>query len=155
VRDLVSRYGVESFDLVISTELVEHVRDWRDAFWNMKSVLRPGGAIIVTTRSPGFAVHAYPFDFWRYTREDMHAIFADFERLELGDDRIAPGVFAIARKPTDWQPADLRGHPLYAVATRSRIVALSWNRELAFRASHFAHTAYRRLLPKKTPTTIK
>src|SRR3990172_4472394 len=42
------------FDLLISTEMLEHVIDWKTAISNMKRVLCPGGKVILTTRSPGF-----------------------------------------------------------------------------------------------------
>ena len=64
VRHLVDRFGNESFDVVVSTELLEHVRDWKGAITNMKRVLRPGGILIVTTRSLGFPLHGYPWDYW-------------------------------------------------------------------------------------------
>ena len=42
---LVDHFGEESFDIVISTELLEHVRDWKLVVNNMKRVLRRRGYI--------------------------------------------------------------------------------------------------------------
>jgi len=42
---LVQYFGERSFDIVISTELLEHVRDWRAVINNMKAVLRESGYI--------------------------------------------------------------------------------------------------------------
>ncbi len=42
---LLDHFCSESFDVVISTELLEHVMDWRLVINNMKSVLRPNGYI--------------------------------------------------------------------------------------------------------------
>jgi len=42
---LVEYFGPESFDVVISTELLEHVQNWRLAINNMKSVLKRDGYI--------------------------------------------------------------------------------------------------------------
>ena len=69
---------------------------------NLKGVLRPGGVLLVTTRSIGFPYHGYPHDFWRYEPEDMRAIFADFEIDTIERDTDAPGVFVLARKPTSY-----------------------------------------------------
>ena len=108
-------FGPESFDVVISTELLEHVKDWRVVINNMKNVLKRGGYIYITTRSKGFPYHGYPYDFWRYEIEDMKEIFGDFEIISLKKDSQAPGVFLKARKPESWMPANLDNIALYSV----------------------------------------
>lgn len=107
-EDIVKYFGPESFDVVIATELLEHVKDWRIVINNMKQVLKVGGYIYITTRSRGFPYHAYPYDYWRYEIEDMKAIFSDFDIMFLDKDREAPGVFLKARKPESWTPCQLK-----------------------------------------------
>ena len=48
-EELVEYFGPESFDVVIATELLEHVRDWRLVINNMKQILKPGGYIYHNT----------------------------------------------------------------------------------------------------------
>lgn len=155
VKDLSGRYGKESFDVVVSTELVEHVRDWRSAFSNMKHVLRTGGTLLVTTRSPGFKVHGYPHDFWRYTPEDMRVILGDFEDVTIADDRVAPGVFVRGKKPRDWQSADLDDVLLHSVITRSQRHDVSDIQVASFRVLYIAHQTYRRVLPEALRAWLK
>jgi SAM-dependent methyltransferase len=98
-RQLVETFGRESFDVVITTEMVEHVRDWRTVVSNLKGVLRPGGHLLVTTRSAGFPYHGWPYDFWRYEREDMERIFGDLDLLAVEPDTASPGIFVFGRRP--------------------------------------------------------
>ena len=42
---LVEYFGPESFDIVITTELLEHVQNWRLVVSNLKDVLKHGGYI--------------------------------------------------------------------------------------------------------------
>ena len=98
VYELTERFGKDHFDLVINTELLEHVEDWKKAIDQMKAVTKVGGLLIMTTRSRGFPYHGYPYDFWRYSYEDMQKIFSDSEILFLEKDPIEPGVFIKARK---------------------------------------------------------
>lgn len=156
--DLVRRFGSSSFDVVITTEMVEHVRDWQTVFSNLKQVVRPGGLLLVTTRSIGFHYHGWPFDFWRYEPEDMRAIFADFEILKLERDPEAPGVFMLARKPADWTEnapsvalfSIVTGHRQLGISTvevmRFRIAmrARSEARSAAYRARRGARKQFRR-----------
>jgi SAM-dependent methyltransferase len=121
---LVSRYGREAFDVVITTEMVEHTRDWQTVVTNLKGVLRPGGLLLLTTRSPGFKYHAYPYDFWRYEPADLRTIFADLEILTIEEDSDAPGVFMLARRPESFveQRPDVQ---LFSIITGRREAAVS------------------------------
>ena len=103
--ELVETFGTGSFDVVISTEMLEHVVEWKPIIVELVNVLAPGGLLVLTTRSVGFPYHPYPVDTWRYTVEAMQQILvaAGLVMRDLVSDGQAPGVFAIARKPFDWQ----------------------------------------------------
>jgi SAM-dependent methyltransferase len=112
---LVEKFGDNAFDIVISTEMIEHVFDWKIVIDNLKKILKPNGTIFLTTRSFGFQYHGYPFDFWRYEPEDMKFIFKDFEIEYLHYDDETYGVLLKAKKPIAWQPIELK-YNLYSIA---------------------------------------
>jgi len=119
VHDLCARFGPGRFDLVVATELMEHVDDWRNAVRQLKEVTREGGALILTTRSRGFPYHGYPYDFWRFEPEDGRRIFADWDIDLLEADPAAPGIFLKARK-AGRPEADLAGIALYSILCGTR-----------------------------------
>lgn len=122
---MVAELGAESFDVVVATEIIEHVRDWRAVISNLKNVCRPGGVMLITTPSIGFPFHAYPHDFWRYEPSDMEHIFEDctIERLEKNPYGV--GVCVKVRKPQPFQEKDLSDYALYSVVVRQRVRDLS------------------------------
>ena len=119
-EEILSKFGDEAFDAVISTEMIEHVENWRQAIDNMKSVLKAEGSIFITTRSKGFKMHGYPHDFWRFEIDDMKRIFSDFMIENLMPDPQFPGIFLRARKPQSWQRRSLEGVRLYSVILGKR-----------------------------------
>lgn len=100
------------YDVVISTEMLEHAADWQAAMRGMIDVLAPGGVLVLTTRSEGFPLHGYPDDHWRFSVEAMGAIVKaaglDVERLEADPLPGHPGVFVRARKPQGWAWPDVQ-----------------------------------------------
>jgi SAM-dependent methyltransferase len=120
---LIERFGTASVDVLISTELLEHVPDWRAVIRNVKGVVKPGGTLLITTRSKGFHYHGYPYDFWRYEISDFEFLFADLDIMALERDPVAPGVFLKARKPEAIrQEVDTRAYALYSIVVNRRAV---------------------------------
>ena len=117
---LVERFGAEAFDVVVSTEMIEHVPEWRPVVSNLKAVLRRGGVLLVTTRSKGFPYHGFPEDYWRYEQSDLRKIFADFDIESLESDPIEPGVYLKARKPKRFREKRLGRVKLYSIVHDER-----------------------------------
>jgi SAM-dependent methyltransferase len=115
VAELATEFASDPFEVVVSTEMLEHVRDWKVAILNLKRVVAPGGLLVVTTRSFGFPYHSFPGDFWRFELHDMRWIFRDFEVLSLVPDPEYHGVFLKCRKPTEFREADISAWRLFSV----------------------------------------
>jgi SAM-dependent methyltransferase len=129
------RFGAGEFDLVISTETLEHVRDWRAVIANLKQVLKPGGILLITTRSKGFPYHGWPHDYWRYELEDMKAIFGEMEIRVLEPDLEFPGVFLKAVK-LDSVGLDLREYRLFSMVKQRRTESISERDEWLFKIAY-------------------
>lgn len=54
------------YDMILATEVFEHVLDWGQAFRNLSRLLGPEGEILITCPFL-FPIHETPFDFWRPT----------------------------------------------------------------------------------------
>ena len=89
------------FDLVVSAEMLEHTPHPWLAVEGMVQVLRPGGRLILTTRSAGFGRHDYPADYWRFSPEALRILFEDvgLVDVEVEEDPDQPGAFATGIRP--------------------------------------------------------
>ncbi len=47
-----TRLPVATFDLILCTEVMEHIEDWRAALASMARLLRPGGALVLSMPQP-------------------------------------------------------------------------------------------------------
>lgn len=89
-----------SFDVVVSTEMLEH----DSAFWlslaEAGRVLRPGGHLLLTTRGNGFAEHGHPNDYWRFmpSSAGLLADLASCDLVSSGADPEAPGIFVYGQR---------------------------------------------------------
>jgi SAM-dependent methyltransferase len=99
---LYPHFASESFDVVVSTEMLEH----DDAPWisvlHMRDVIRSGGVLILTARGYDergcFPLHSYPDDLWRFSVEGVRVMLerARWNVVRAEQDPEAPGVFAVA-----------------------------------------------------------
>jgi SAM-dependent methyltransferase len=71
-----------SLDTVIATEVLEHCHDPARAVREIHRILRPDGVCVLSTRF----IHPYhpdPHDYFRFSRDGLELLFADFSRVEL------------------------------------------------------------------------
>jgi SAM-dependent methyltransferase len=155
VDRLVLEFGQRAFDVVISTEMLEHIRDWRTAMSNLKHVLKPEGVLLITTRSRGFHFHGYPFDFWRYEADDVEAILSDLSIEVVATDPLAPGVFVKAVKPVDFVETDTSNYPLYSIITGDVTVQLSESDIAWFRMRYLTRQMLSRVLTRAVPGSVR
>jgi SAM-dependent methyltransferase len=71
-----------SFDLVLATQVLEHVEDPHRSLSQMCRVSRPGGLVIFTTHGV-WPYHPTPNDYWRWTHQGLEKLMAGIEALEL------------------------------------------------------------------------
>lgn len=90
----------ESFDLILCTEVLEHVPEPAQALSEMERVITPQGHIILTTP---FLVpeHDIPYDFYRYTRYGLRHLLEQqgFHILMIAEkgDLLGVSVAAVVR----------------------------------------------------------
>lgn len=85
-----------AFDVVVSTEMLEHDPAPWLSLAEMGRVLRKGGHLLLTTRGNGFGEHNEPSDYWRFMPASRTRLLelAGCKAVELAMDPEVPGVFA-------------------------------------------------------------
>jgi len=70
------------FEIILCTEVLEHLKNPSMAISEMRRVLKEGGKLILTTRFI-FPIHDAPNDYFRYTKYGLRELFKDWQILEL------------------------------------------------------------------------
>lgn len=92
------------YDGVIAVAVFEHLkRPWVAAV-EMARTLRRGGLIFVSTHH-SFPEHAYPSDYWRYSREALSLIFEDAGLEVIATEYQYPCQIVPGPEVTRWNPA--------------------------------------------------
>lgn len=140
-ENLVEKFGKESFDVVISTCTLEHIKDWKKAISNIKNICKPNGIILIIVPSD-WPYHECPYDFWRYKKEDIKSIFSDCSILLLEEDPQIPSlVYVKIIKPDEFIEKELLNYQLYSVIVNKRIRKIQ-NKD--FRSFYFRYTFFKK-----------
>lgn len=151
-ENVLDRFGPKSFDIVILTEVLEHVTNWQKVISSIKGICKDEGIILITTRSLGFPYHPTPLDVWRFSIENMRYIFSDFDIISLEIDNEYPGVFMKAKKPKDFLEKNLNGYKLHNMITGTEKANIEDN---DFKKFHFIKIHTREELRKLFFNVIK
>ncbi len=69
-------FADERFDVVVSTQMLEHVQEPGEVLGEIHRVLRPGGVLLLSTHGTA-AYHPCPTDLWRWTQEGLVKLVRD------------------------------------------------------------------------------
>jgi SAM-dependent methyltransferase len=108
--------GIRSsaFEIVLCTEVLEHLPEPQAAVDEMFRVLEPGGLLLLTTRFL-FPIHDAPHDYFRFTKYGLRHLLRRFEILQLEEETDAVGTLAVLLQRLGMQAETLRWTPLRAV----------------------------------------
>ena len=107
-------FADDSFDVVLCTEMLEHVPEPQRAVDEMRRVLRPGGLLLLTTRFL-FPIHDAPHDYFRYTKYGLRHLLRRFDIVELREETTAVGSLAVLLQRLGMQAETLGWMPLRAI----------------------------------------
>jgi len=100
------------FDVIICQSTLEHIRQWKKAVNNMKSLLSVDGLIYISIPDKEFHFHGYPYDWWRFSQKDLESIFNDFEIIR--SDKIGMINLLIVKK-INRTISDISNYKLYSI----------------------------------------
>lgn len=87
-------FNDEEFEIIICTEVLEHVRDPQKVIDECYRVLKKGGKLLLTTRFV-YPLHDAPNDLWRFTRPNLKFLFRKFSSTEITSESLEFSTIAI------------------------------------------------------------
>jgi ubiquinone/menaquinone biosynthesis C-methylase UbiE len=103
-----------SFEVILCTEVLEHLPEPQRAIDEMFRVLVPGGQLLLTTRFL-FPIHDAPHDYFRFTKYGLRHLLRRFEIVELQEETDAVGTLAVLLQRLGMQAETLHRQPFRAV----------------------------------------
>lgn len=71
-----------SFDVIISTQVLEHTEKVEQTVSEIQRVVKPGGKIFISAPF-AFQEHGMPYDYWRFTQSGLRSVFKNFTIEEI------------------------------------------------------------------------
>lgn len=99
-----------SFDVLLCTEVLEHLHTPDKAISEFWRILRPGGTLLLTTRFI-FPLHDVPGDYYRYTKYGLRYLLRDFAIEELQEETTTVEALAVLYQRIGFQCETLRARP--------------------------------------------
>lgn len=88
----------EEFEMVLSTEMLEHVLNPFQVERELRRVTKKGGLLVLSTRFV-FPLHDVPHDHWRYTKYGLQKLFKEWEILEIkGETKTFTTIAALLQR---------------------------------------------------------
>ena len=103
-----------SFEVVLCTEVLEHLPEPQRAIDEIFRVLVPGGQLLLTTRFL-FPIHDAPHDYFRFTKYGLRHLLRRFDIVELQEETDAVGTLAVLLQRLGMQAETLHRQPLRAI----------------------------------------
>jgi SAM-dependent methyltransferase len=73
-----SKFDGGPFDVIITTEMLEHDKNWKESLLNAKRLLKENGLLIVTAANVNREPHCLEIGFYRnISKQDILSIFPD------------------------------------------------------------------------------
>ncbi len=83
-----------SFEVILCTEVLEHLKEPQWAIDEMERVLLDGGKLVLTTRFI-FPLHDTPGDYYRFTKYGLRYLLRNWERVEIEEETSTIGSIAV------------------------------------------------------------
>ena len=106
--------GGAAFDVVLCTEVLEHLPEPQKAIDEFERVLKPGGTLLLTTRFV-FPIHDAPHDYYRYTKYGLKYLLRRFEIVTVEEETDSVGTVAVLLQRLGMQAETLRWTPMRAL----------------------------------------
>ena len=99
-----------SFDVILCTEVLEHLHTPEKALGEFMRVLKPGGLLLLTTRFI-YPLHDVPGDYFRYTKYGLRHLLHDWEIVEFREEAGTMETLAVLYQRIGFQCQTLGWRP--------------------------------------------
>lgn len=106
-------FGDGTYDIVLNTQVLEHVRDPGKVCMELARVLRPGGLLFLTTPQSS-PLHNLPWNFFNFTHLGL-GILMDAAGLKMEKVQAQGGHFALLAFELHWTVREIRRSAMPAI----------------------------------------